>query len=468
MEIPLPPIIEQLRVANWLDIRSEIHSMAMATFSYWLALYEIIFCGRSYDEISMFKDDRWAKVQVFSLSLIFRMWKRPHYRSTTFQQDMIDNLKNVAIPGTGVPLSIFCYSWWVCLYFILFVNPLVCLLGAINKSRKIRGVTFEQLVANTCRHYVHHLLHPQDWFSFWRLNCRLVSYHSMVTRAIGYKQEDKWTFLVDGCNSGVPVSPFMDVEAIVCKNKNIEGGMGIFFYKNAAHGGDWILQSRMYNTDWLCALLPPSAPLSTMRVITTSTWALAKNMNGIETISSPYYDEASPYENPASPDPLAEEKAEATWTDSPPGTVLPAGLQVGAAGGGKGLAHTAAQKARPASIGNSSNRSSSSGSGSGSTAKKDLTRAAEYVTARSAVLRLGRAGAATDHSSILFDVDMTTGVIKEGATNAHWYHLGPHTAVRTCPWLPQKTYMKHPDAPHPVVTGKTIPNMQEALKIVTE
>lgn len=462
--VPLPPLLASFREANWLDIRVEVHGAMLSTFSYWLALYEVLFCGRSYSEISMFKEDLWGRVQVFSLSLIFRMWQRPHYRSKTFQQDMLDNLRNVAVPGTGVPLSIFCYSWWMCLAFILFVNPLVCLLGAINKSRKMQGVeTLDQFVANTCRHYVHHLLHPQDWFSLWRLNCRLVSYHSMVTRAIGYRQEDKWTFLVDGRSGGVPVSPFMDVDAIVCKNKNIEGGMGIFFYKNAAHGGDWILQERMHNAAWLCALLPPNAPLSTMRVITTSTWALGKNSNGIESISTPYYDETVSDDDVGSPDPLAEEKEErgpgaaaaaagggrtATWIDSPCGKKSPRG-------------------------GAASSSSSTTSSASSSTApkrgvfKKDLARASEFVTARSAVLRLGRAGAATDHSSILFDVDMATGVIKEGATNAHWYHLGA-SAVRSCPWLPQKTYRKHPDAPFPAVTDTVIPDMAEALRIVKE
>ena len=39
-------------------------------------------------------------------------------------------------------------------------------------------------------------------------------------------------------------------------------------------GGDWILQKRMHNADWLQALLPKNAPLSTMRVITTSTHSL--------------------------------------------------------------------------------------------------------------------------------------------------------------------------------------------------
>ena len=43
--------------------------------------------------------------------------------------------------------------------------------------------------------------------------------------------------MTSGKESGVPVTPyFEDLEVLVCKNKNIEGGMGIFFYKNAAHG----------------------------------------------------------------------------------------------------------------------------------------------------------------------------------------------------------------------------------------
>lgn len=44
--------------------------------------------------------------------------------------------------------------------------------------------------------------------------------------------------------------------------------MGIHLFKNAVHGGDWILQERLYNCDELQALLPKTAPLSTFRVIT--------------------------------------------------------------------------------------------------------------------------------------------------------------------------------------------------------
>jgi len=67
----------------------------------------------------------------------------------------------------------------------------------------------------------------------------------------------------------------------------------------------------------------------------------------------------------------------------------------------------------------------------------------------------------------MFDVDLSTGVIGEGRTNAHWYQLGP-AAVSGCPWLPPGTYSHHPDSPNPQVTGMVVPDLQEAVRIVTE
>lgn len=45
--------------------------------------------------------------------------------------------------------------------------------------------------------YIEQLLYPQDWFSFWRLNCRLASYHALVTGSQGYGQEDKVCWCLD-------------------------------------------------------------------------------------------------------------------------------------------------------------------------------------------------------------------------------------------------------------------------------
>merc|ERR1711988_1708560 len=39
-------------------------------------------------------------------------------------------------------------------------------------------------------------------------------------------------------------------------------------FKNAVHGGDWIIQERLQNCEELRKLLPADAPLSTFRVIT--------------------------------------------------------------------------------------------------------------------------------------------------------------------------------------------------------
>ena len=391
---------------------SSILSALRVTAYYWLALYEWIFSKKGYSQGSYFKDDTRALVQVYSLSLIFSMWYKPHYRCKSFQQDMIDNLKNVAVPGTGVPLSVFCYNWWMCLFVVAFINPIVCLMGAINKVRN-DDWKFGPGLSILFKHYEEHLLHPNDWFSFWRLNCRLVSHHSNTLKPRGYQLEDKWSFLQQGAAMGLPVSPFMSLPVnVVVKNKNIEGGMGIYFYKNALHGGDWIFQEKLENAPWLDKLLPSPAPLSTMRVITSSTWTLAKHGHKVTQSEFKCFDDA---------------------------------------------------------------RSSSSSSSASSSASSLRTLVAgkedpsKYVKALSSLLRLGRAGAATDHTSVLFDVDIATGKIKPGCSNQHWYKLGPQ-AIWTCPWLPQGDgFTEHPDTPDKApVAGQSLPPgvMQQALDIV--
>eukprot|EP00953_Heterococcus_sp_UTEX-ZZ885_P026190 14165-Heterococcus_DN1.PRE.5 len=77
------------------------------TVSYYRCLIYFM-AGGSYAACPHFKDNQQAKVQVYSLSLIFYLWNKPHYRNGTFQDDMVKNLRNVAIPGTGVPLSLMC------------------------------------------------------------------------------------------------------------------------------------------------------------------------------------------------------------------------------------------------------------------------------------------------------------------------------------------------------------------------
>lgn len=92
----------------------------------------------------------------------------------------------------------------------------------------------------------------------------------------------------------------------------------------------------------------------------------------------------------------------------------------------------------------------------------------EHISALSCVFRAGRQGAATDHDSILFDVDVKTGLIRGGTTNAHWYRLGLHeTLPGRCPWRSYHDYQTHPDGDI-AVSGNYVPEIGSILALVEE
>lgn len=308
-----------------------------------------------------------ARVHLFSLASNFYLYNKPHYRKGTYRDDLIDNLRNVAIPGTGIPLSWMVRSRLVAIPFLLTMYPVVSLLASFQQWIQSRGKT------SISEEYQTRLLAPNDWFNYWRHNCNLVGLHALLNDfPVDYEMENKWTFLKHGEQLNVPVSPFLKIPALVVKHRNEEGGMGIYFYKNAVCGGDWILQERIDNSDWVASLLPKTAPLSTFRVITCSK---AYDMNEVLHPSN--------------------------------------------------------------------------------------------VTALSCVFRAGRAGAATDHDSILFDINIQTGRVGNGTTNAHWYKLGLWNAI-SCPWRSHHDYTNHPDGCNLVVAGTVVPDIAQVLRVATE
>lgn len=318
-------------------------------------------------EEALFKQH--ARIHLFSLASNFYLYNKPHYRKGSYKDDLVDNLRNVAIPGTGVPLSIFASSRVVALGFLMTAYPAVSLVASVHKW------FMSKFSAPLDQEFATRLLAPDDWFSYWRLNCNVVGLHALLNdMPKGYEMENKWTFLDEGAKLGVPISPFLRTPGIVVKHRNEEGGMGIHFFKNATAGGDWIIQETISNSDWVSTLLPEKAPLSTFRVITQSKASID--------------------------------------VSSPPKV--------------------------------------------------------EQVTALSCVFRAGRAGAATDHDSILFDVDVNTGLIRGGTTNAHWYRLGLHEALPgRCPWRSTHGYQTHPDGDI-AVSGNYVPDIKSILALVEE
>ncbi|KAL7496623.1 hypothetical protein ACHAWT_009299 [Skeletonema menzelii] len=309
-----------------------------------------------------------ARVHLYSLASAFYLYNKPHYRKLSYKQDIVDNFANVAIPGTGLPLSLFVWNKVLAFGLVCTASPICSFIASVHLWLKTRG---KSSISNE---YAIRLLAPDDWFSYWRLNCRVAGMHALLNDIpAGYEMENKWTFLEEGSKCDVPVSPYLDCPAIVVKHRNEEGGLGIHFYRNATDGGDWIIQERILNGDWVKQHLPANAPLSTFRVITQSRGAL------------------------------------------------------------------------------------------------DVSKkcAVEDVTALSCVFRAGRMGALTDHDSILFDVDVKTGKVLGGTTNAHWYRLGLHEVLPgRCPWRSSDhDITHHPDGDIPV-SGSVVPNIREMLHLV--
>mmetsp|Transcript_33378 Transcript_33378/g.93659 ORF Transcript_33378/g.93659 Transcript_33378/m.93659 type:complete len:437 (-) Transcript_33378:104-1414(-) len=217
-------------------------------------------------------------VWLHALALNLELWGKPHYRAGSLRDDLIANFSNIAFPGTGIPMSWVCYSKVFAVVYLLCAHPFVIFMATVAIVRSAvhqRGRAFGEV-------FREELLAPKHWFALWRINSTLVAAHhfehtDMPDVQDEYRYENKWDFLElalkqsESSSSQVQfkVTPILSgFSEIVCKHKNIEGGMGIHMFKNAVHGGDWIIQERLYNCEELQALLPADAPLSTFRVIT--------------------------------------------------------------------------------------------------------------------------------------------------------------------------------------------------------
>lgn len=337
------------------------------------AMYLALFCGNKYDELRVLvgapRTSFWTKyrneprmspdeegrmaqaIWLHTIGLSLELWNVPHYRANSLRDDLVANFSNIALPGTVLPFSLVCRYKFLAVLYLLFVHPFLVLAAScviVRSEAHRQGRTFAKT-------FEEELLAPRHWFALWRINSTLVAAHHFIHAdspqvQAEYNNENKWDFLHNSLvlpaeSRGFNVTPVMKVPEILCKHKNIEGGMGIHLFKNACNGGDWIIQERLYNCAELRALLPEDAPLSTFRVITMA-------------------------------DPTAE---------------------------------------------SADNR---------------------YVP-MTFVWRAGRAGKATDHSSVLLAIDPKTLRIKAGMDNSNWYKVG--RVVGSFADLLTKQSSQHPD-----------------------
>ncbi|KAJ1488746.1 hypothetical protein T484DRAFT_1782287 [Baffinella frigidus] len=264
-----------------------------------------------------------AKAALYLAACTPYLWSRPHYRASSYREDLRNNLQNVALPGTGIALSVLCLHNLLACAALILLPPLAAFVGALRRKAATGGREDGPGAEREGRG------------GAGRGGGGLAALHESITGEEGYALEDKLVFLERAEAQGLPVTPWLKEPALfVCKRRDTEGGLGYQALSNAAHGGDWVVQAPVENSKAVAALLPDRAPLSTLRVVTAA-------------------------------------------------TPLHAGT-----------------------------RGSEQGKTGGGSAK-----------VLSCVWRAGRAGKKTDHFSVLFGVDLLTGVLTGAATTEHWYHV---------------------------------------------
>jgi len=280
-------------IATRVDLRLILSACRL----YYRALWHMLVANGSYDDLrklcgapripfwskynqkaetAMSDDDEerlFTAVWLHTIGLNFQLWGKPHYRAESLRKDLADNFSNIAFPGSGIPMSLICRCKAFAIVYFFMCHPWVILVASFAIARSAthsKNRTFSDV-------FKEELLAPKHWFALWRINSTLVAAHHNVHAdkpqvQKEYQYENKWDFLelaLKEGEGGIKVTPIIaNIGEMVCKHKNIEGGMGIHMFKNAVHGGDWILQERLYNCAELQALLPANAPLSTFRVIT--------------------------------------------------------------------------------------------------------------------------------------------------------------------------------------------------------
>jgi len=245
--------------------------------------------------------------------------------------------------------------------------------------------------------------------------------------------------------------------------------------RNFAFGGDWVIQRALSNSEQLSSMLPPGAPLSTLRVVTASTAWLAQQAahGGSECTKLQQYPAVHGTHDRCSEPRTADDKSRPRSTTEQHGPAPFNSVQPASAAAGRftpdlpvsaGILQQdeagrhSSNRAQPwsssnngtASTGTAAGGKNSSMPGPASAACSNGNSAAGMydgqVRVVTAVWRAGLAGKDTDHSSICFPMDPATGLLAAGVSANHWYRLGLKWAGRPDASTAGRTWLQHPDS----------------------
>ena len=148
----------------------------------------------------------------------------------------------------------------------------------------------------------------------------------------------------------------------------------------------------------MTGLLPEHAPLSTMRVITGSSWDIMGSASAGKSCAGE--EEKCPSNASTSSTSSVSNNNEFEVVHTPEGEELINADSV------------------------AENTENNENNENNETVDGDNTANTSSIRALSCVLRLGRKDALTDHQAVLFDVNIDQGVIGRGTVNHNWYQIG--------------------------------------------
>merc|ERR1719409_1176142 len=148
-----------------MTISDAVNEVVKTLLIFWRSL-AFFLCGGSYKGAPDWFQQlpAHAKTHLYSLTLIFKIWGQPHYRNGTFQEDMVKNLRNVAIPRTGIALSYFCHSKLTTLAFVFLAYPIIALIQALHViyvASSKDGASFKTALASGVESFKEQLLTPR-------------------------------------------------------------------------------------------------------------------------------------------------------------------------------------------------------------------------------------------------------------------------------------------------------------------
>ena len=215
----------------------EIANSIFVLFDYYRAItYTLV--GHRYANFPVFNKDKKARIFIFSLGSIYTLWNSQHYRGGTFSvtfKKQIEEIKSFE----AFYFSIFLRNRFFFSLFLFIGFPILCYIKSVISQGFINFLIIP-------KHFRENLLYFKSPLGFFITSSIFIHYQWLTTKSSNFQLDNLIQLYQKATDIGLATSKLIPQGEIVIKHKNIEGGMGIHFFKNIlSHpSGDWIIKEQ--------------------------------------------------------------------------------------------------------------------------------------------------------------------------------------------------------------------------------